>query len=410
MHRRNPENDPLEFSIDVENLEYIPIPDNFDYNGVPMFQLDKDEEDEYGLAPDDYAFVVLKKILHDGYIRTGWSYRNYTPTIYGPKSAVCFTEMPLYGLIEYAKSRANEYVTESYGIALLKEELFKAGARPVIYGLSTKHEEASGDDPNFGKGFRALSTKAGLGIKEQYRYVYTNLDSSKRTDWTHEREWRWADLSERFDFPGLPIFALNDLIHFSQIIVFVKTVKERDNLIDHLKNLFHSKMTNRGLEYNLRAIENTYVLSLDELADLKKDISLIKFDDLPLKSIPKIQKIDVKPETLDRVRRAIEEASKVSLKASTDFYDNYPMVNEKGEKLGPCGFSHVVTWESNSEITQALVELDVASSYADGYYHIYGLKTYPSQLLDVEEQGMIAASEYLTKELGQKFSYHSRLD
>lgn len=403
VHRRNPENDPLEFSYDFDNFEYIPHPDGFTYEGEPIFLTNKYEEDDYGLAPDDYAICVLQKILHDGYIRAGWSYRRGTPTIYGPKAAVCFTEMPLYALVEYAKTRNDENFTEQYGIAFLKNELFSVGARPVIYGLSGKHNEATKGDANFGIGLRTLSTETGLGLREQYRYVYTNLSSYKRTDWTHEREWRWADLYEAFDFPGLPVFAKNDIITFSKIVVIVKTPEEVENVIEQLKNLYHSKSTNYAREYNLKVITNTYVLALEEVAKIAKDPNLVKLDDLPLHSIPKIQQIKVTRQTLAKVKAAVKRASEIS-------YDAIDEYAKRNGDTGPCGRADVITWKSNSEITQALIDLGLADSYADGYYYVNDLKPYPIQSLDANEVGAKAAAEYLKKELGEYFSYRSRWD
>jgi len=403
VHRRNPETDPLEWSYDPEDFEYVPHPDGFTFKGEPIFLLNKYEEDAYGLAPDDYAISVLQKILHDGYIRAGWSYRNGTPTIYGPKAAVCMTEMPLYALVEYAKVRGDENYTEQYGIAFLKDELFLAGARPVIYGLSDKHTESIKGDPNFGIGLRTLSSGSGIGLKEQYRYVYTNLRAYKRTDWTHEREWRWADLNEDFDFPGMPVFAKNEKITFSKVIVIVKTKEEADDVIEQLKNLYHSKSTNYGREYNLKIITNTYVLALDELAKISKDPSLVKIDDLPLHSIPKIQEIKVSKETLEKVKAAVSKASEISYDATKEYAEKY------GD-TGPCGYADVVTWKSNSEITQALIDLKLASSFAEGYYYIKDLKPYPIQSIDANEIGAKAAAEYLKNELGEYFTYRSRWD
>lgn len=402
VHRRNPENDPLEFSYDLD-FEYVPHPDGFTYDGEPIVLTNKYAEDEYGLAPDDYAICVLKKILHDGYIRAGWSYRNGKPTIYGPKAAVCFTEMPLYGLIEYARIRADEKYAEQYGIAFLKNELFLAGGRPVIYGLSGEHKEAKVNDPFYGIGFRTLASECGIGLREQFRYVYTKLSSFKKIDWTHEREWRWADLDEYFDIPGIPLFAKNAKINFSKIIVIVKTTEEVQRVIEQLKNLHHSKGTDFGREYNLKIIENSYVLSLDELAKISKDPNLVKLDDLPLCSIPKIHKIIVSEETIKKVKIAIQQASEIFYKESERYH------NEHGERL-PCGWSHVVTWDSNAEITQALVDLGFAHTYADGYYYVDGLRGYPSQSIDVDEAGAKAAAEFLSIELGQSFSYRSKLD
>ncbi|MGY4538932.1 hypothetical protein ACVW0P_003355 [Mucilaginibacter sp. UYNi724] len=406
IHRRNPNNDPAEFSIDPETGDSMDFPDGFTYDGNPIFLTNKYEEEEYGLASDDYAFYVLKKILHDGYIKAGWSYRNFNPTIYGPKAAVCFTEMPLYGLIEYAKSRNAENFIEDYGIAFIKDELFQAGARPVIYGLSTRHKEAEQEDPFFGIGLRNLSLETGIGLKEQYRYVYTNLGANKSTNWTHEREWRWADLNESFDFPGIPLFAANNKIAFSKIIIIVRSTEEAEDVIDYLKNLFHSKSTNYGREYNLQIIANSYVLALEELSSIVKDVHLIKLDDLPLHKLPKIEEVKVSEATLEKVKIAWSKASVISLQASTEFYEEHVKGNEKGSS----GFSHIITFDSNSEITQAFINLEIAESYADGYYHLRGLDSYHSQIIDVPEAGMKAAAKFLSEELGQSFSYHSRLD
>ena len=93
--------------------------------------------------------------------------------IYGPKSAVCFTEMPLYALIDYVKARNKSGYADRYGIAFRREELFEAGARPVIYGLTGEHKEISSCESLCG--FRVLSECTGIGLHEQYRYVYTNL-------------------------------------------------------------------------------------------------------------------------------------------------------------------------------------------------------------------------------------------
>lgn len=403
VHRRNSDVDPLEFSINPDTGEYVPFPDNFTYEGEPLFLTNQYEEQKYGLEPDAYAISVLKKILHDGYIRAGWSFRNGSATIYGPKAATCFTDMPLYGLIDYAKKRNNEGMTDQYGIAFLKSELYNAGARPVIYGLSTSHKEAEEGDKNYGLGFRTLSSECGLGLKEMYRYVYTKFGSYKKIDWMHEREWRWADIDENFEFPGIPVFAANPVIQFSTVIILVKTKEESEDMIEHLKNLYHSKGTNYDLQYNLNLISNALVLAIDELEKINGDISLIKLDDLPIHSIPKIEHIKVREETKVKVKLALEKASEISLVKSKEHFDKY------GDK-DVCGHCNVVTWYANTEITQAFIDLNLAKSYSDGYYNIYNIKTYPCQSLGVAEAGLNAAAEYLTKELGQNFSTRSYWD
>jgi len=402
VHERKIENEPSFFLCDFESEDYHSFPDNFTYEGKPIYQTEQSQEEEYGLEEDASPFCVLKKILHDGTIKTGWSFRKGIPTIYGPKSASCFTEMPLYALIEYSKSRNVDKLVNTYGIAFIKEEIFDAGARPVIYGLSGKHKEAKTGDSFFGIGLRNLAEECGIGLKEMYRYVYTNISRQKRIDWTHEREWRWADLERKFWDPGLPFFSKTDLISFSKIIILVNTTDEVSQIIKLLQNLHHSGGTNYGTPYDLNLIENSYILSLEELKNLTTDQDNVKFEDLPLKKIPKIKKIIVKQETYDLVKKVILEAEKINYNATEKKY------KELGD-IGPCGFANIVTYDTNSEITQALIDLEIAHSFAKGEYIIY-LKGYPIQSISVQEFGTKEAAIFLTEKLGQRFYPHSRLD
>jgi len=396
VHSRIPENDPREIFYDPEEEDCLEVPNNFNYDGEPIFQKDEYEEEDYGLEDDAEAFYVLKKILHDGIIKTGWSFRKGNATIYGPKAATCFTEMPLYALIEYSKTRSYSGYIEPYGIAFIKEELFEAGARPVIYGLSGKHQEANETDPNFGIGIRTLTQSCGIGLKEMYRYVYTSIKSAKRIDWTHEREWRWADLQGEFDFAGMPFYAEEENISFSKIIVFVKSSDEVIKIIEYLQHLYHSENTNFGRLYNLSLIQNTHVLAIEDLERLDVNPVTIKFDDLPLHSIPKIEKVIVRPEVLEKVKAAIEKASQI-------YYDESDRIFKQSGDNGLCGWANIQTYESNTEITQALMDLDIANSYGKGYYNISLNKSYPSQSLYIDEPGKILAAKFLTEELGQHF-------
>ena len=83
-------------------------------------------------------------------------------TIYGPRAAVCFTEMPLFALEQYAEQRGKDSV-EKYAVGVLKRELFAAGWRPVIYGLGGKHMERRPQGTNFGGWPRYLDPSCGLG-------------------------------------------------------------------------------------------------------------------------------------------------------------------------------------------------------------------------------------------------------
>ncbi|WP_456311574.1 hypothetical protein [Pseudomonas shirazensis] len=401
IHGRNIENELFESSYSLDDGQYS-IPDGFSYHGEPIRLTSKYEEDDYGLNEDADGFEVLKKILHDGIIRSGWSFRKSKPTIYGPKAATCFTEMPLYALIEYSKTRNSQSSIEPYGIAFLKNELYNAGARPVIYGLSGKHLESKKGEANFGIGLRTLSSECGIGIREMYRYVYTNLSAGRNVTWMHEREWRWADVDETNEFAGLPFYALNDFIKFNRLIIIVKTKKESEEIIEYLMHLIHSGSTDFAREYDIKLIERTHVLALEELDSLVKDPLKVNLDDLPLNSVPRLPKIIVPKEILEKVKTAIECASTICYKESEKDYEAHGDYDVSG-------FCHIVTYDVKSEITQALIDLDIAHSYGKGSYTVY-IKSYPVQGLGTQEIGHKAAAEYLTAELGQKFYTKSRWD
>jgi hypothetical protein len=410
VHNRVPENDPRCFCSYPEAGEDFEYADYFDSAGQSQRILDTYADDDFPIEDDAPAFVVLKKILHDGYIKSGWSFRSGKPTIYGPTSAVCFTEMPLYALIDYAKKRGSysDYVGE-YGIAFKRGELYNAGARPVIYGLSTKHIEALGTDPfwNIGSAYRLLSTtETGIGPVEQYRYVSMNLSGENRIDWSHEREWRWPLVDDQYGVPGLPFLLSEDYADFfSEVIVIVSTEAEKTEILRRLKNMYDSEGTQTGFAYNTELIKNTKVLSIEALCKLSIDTSKIRLEDIPMSNFSHMKEIVVRPEILERVKKAWEGANEIAYKASQNFLST----NMDGKDKGPAGFSDVSTFEI-SEITQAFVNLGIASSYSNDRYILWGLKQCAVQSVDVHETGAKAASEFLTKELGQNFYPYSRLD
>lgn len=408
VHDRNPENDPLCFAINPDTVEFFDFPDYFAKDGKPATVKFYDDED-YPIEDDAGAFSVLEKILHDGYLKSGWSFRNYKPTIYGPSSAVCFTEMPLYALIDYAHNRSsNSSYVENYGIAFRKNELFKAGARPVIYGLSTKHIEADENDPFFKSGGGALrllsTTGTGLSPIEQYRYVYTNL--SQNIDWTHEREWRWPLRDEKLGVAGLPFLLCEDYADFfSEIIIIVSTDTEKTYVLKKLKYMYDSGGTNRGYRYNTELIKKVKVLSIESLSRLPLDPSKIRIEDIPFTYIHQMKEFIVKPEIMELVKKTWDEACDIARKASQDYFTN----SLNNEDIGKSGFANVSTYEI-SEITQAFLNLGIAHTYSDSRYILDLKRQLHVQNIDTHEVGAIEAAKYLTQKLGQNFHMTSNLD
>lgn len=74
---------------------------------------------------------------------------------------------------------------------------------------------------------------------------------------------------------------------------------------------------------------------------------------------------------------------------------------------GLFGFAWVYTYEL-TEVTQTLLDLNMAQTYADGCYRFYlNMQTY---MIDLLEKGTQAAADYLTSVFHQKFYMGSRLD
>lgn len=384
-------------------------PDYYDENGNEHVIHDAYIENEYEIDADAPGYYVLKKILHDGFIHSSWSLRKMTPSIYGPKSAVCFTEMPLYALLDYAKVRGEKsgYVG-NYGIAFRRNELYAAGARPVIYGLSSDFKETDVDDNGVFQG-RLLDSSCGIGKQEQYRYVSTMLHKKKGVtiDWTHEREWRWALPDDRYGVPGLPFLLSNTYADFfSEIIIIVCTDEEQEDLLLHLKNLYDAGSRNTGFEYNKKMISSAKVLSLETIAKLNEiDPHTMKIEDLPIKQMRMIPEFDVSSELADKVRKAIVEANEISIKSVEEYLAKNPSFDEQ---KGYWGWAYVCT-NHISDVTQALQDAGFAKAYSDGDYYIK-IDEYQTNNLDLLEIGANAAAKYLTKELGQNFFVKTRLD
>ena len=417
VHKSTTEHLPDEFDEDFE------IPDFF---VSPLNRLNEDDEfgaitmwrDGYGQPFNGFysaedAFSALKKILSDGFIKSTWSFRGGKATIYGDKSTVCLTEMPLYALIEYAKSRESDTNVSPYGLGFLKREMYNASVRPVIYGLTGDYKEAEKDDPHYQAGPRCLAVTCNIGIPEQYRYVTYDPGRRIPIDWTHEREWRWAgiysDIHGKMDVPGLPLYSdLEDCL-FSKIIIIVKTQSEVSEIINLLTAL-HDSGGNNYYEFENNIFYNIHVVALDDLVDLE-NFPVIRLDDLPTAQLPKIEIVNPTQETLTKVPIVLQKAGKIWEKAAKDQEKIQPK-GSKGIPIGLCGFGRIMTYQSNTEVTQALLKLGIAHSIPEeeGYMIFDVGNCHHSQNVDINFAGAAAAAAFLSKEFGQKFHAVSKLD
>lgn len=207
--------------IDISSNDAPVTPEHWGYSSIP--------EDV-----DMPAFFLLRHCIRQGRIWATWSFRGGQRTIYGPRPAVCFTEMPIAAFLETSRDRlAKGQAISSYALVLPKRSTFGAGARPVIYGLSTRAWVKT--DPTSGE--RRFPDSA-LPSDEHYRYVSYDPTSGK-LDWTHEREWRWPsdetpwsdpdDIppSDSDEIPGLAM----DAPVLQGIGVIVRTAEEADRIV-----------------------------------------------------------------------------------------------------------------------------------------------------------------------------------
>jgi len=367
------------------------------------------------LDPRASAFDVLLRILDDGYLRASWSIRNQKPTIYGPTAAVCFTEMPLFALIQYHKERANRGYVGRYAIALKKAEFFQQGGRPVIYGLSGMHTEEKVGAANFAQ-TRNLSESCGIGMREQYRYVAMSLGGNKRIDWSHEREWRWTkEFKDGFDFPGLPIWAkAYDApcgMCFSRVLIITETQNEAREVVNKLKEYDDSGYNNFDTQFDKTLLRSTYVTSFEELAKLNPDPN-IRIEDIPFSDIGRVQVVAVSNEMLKRVKSA-HQLAKREAAAAAEEYKKPMRQDEKGRLIhSGFGWANVITYDSHSEAVQALKQLGLADPIGGIGYFLTDVtasaKTEHS--LEIESAAAQRAAEILTKELGQEFLVRKKWD
>ena len=367
IHDYNPNAEPTDEEID------------FDYYGAFPYHEDKDLNDRfdawrisdyyYPIDPDPDALQVLLKIITDGHVRLTWAFRNSRPTIYGPRSAVCFTEMPLYALLDYAKQRRNESVT-SYAVGILKRELFAAGGRAVIYGLSTKHVEQNPSPSSKARWPRKLSSACGISEAEQYRYVAMSSDPNRPIDWSHEREWRWADHEDKCSCPGLPIWLSDEPISFSRVLLVVPQSADVERVLDRLKELHDAGANDLDHLFSRKTLEATSVLALEEIeADIADaDIRRLRLEDVPVSCLQDFKRPKASPELIVRVRSVLAEAQRAADQAATAHFNTAPRAADGIHLADIAGWAHLYVYDAQSDLVSALLELREAYAVpAEGY-------------------------------------------
>lgn len=359
------------------------------------------------------AFDVLKQILAMGYIRAGFSYRKEAKTIYGNRPAVCFTEMPLHSLIQYSKNRSQTNFIAPYAVAFPRAELFKYGARNVFYGLTNGHKEAKPKDPFFNKWSRNLAYDCGIGLHEQYRYVYTKLENYGGIDWTHEREWRLACEYHDHTKVGLNFLredeTSNPIKQFSQIVIIVETEEETNELINHLAQYYHGDLFN----YSSDIIEKIKIISLEYLSTFS-DVDNVSIDNIDYKAFSKYNKVNSSTELQDEVKVFLKEAIDYADKRHTEEWSKWPekglILDSNDDYLDECAFVNIVLDEPTKKYSNALIDIEYAipnGSWGTLLRKVKQPKTQSSTIKQFYCQNII---DKLSVSTGESFSIHVRLD
>lgn len=383
------------------------------------------QDEEEPLAPDERALGVLLHVLDTGGIRPWYSFRGGKTTIYGGQPAVCFTEMPVYNFAKYTQERADSKRLTAYGVCVRKKELYKAGGRPVIYGL-TGNADLVEDTA-----MRRILNPSVLPVAEQFRYVaYNPARPGYPLDWTHEREWRWmATDADRHEVPlpnglgyagwkpALPLFRGRRGEHgpcgyFTEVGILVWTPEEADRIVHTLTNFADAGSNMYGEIFDRTVIERSFVIVLSEVVEAVEkggDYRAQRIEEVPSSAVRRIARAIPDASDYERVEAAVAEAKRSARDAAIDMLGGPDQIDRP--MLGYCGWASVITYEGASAVTRAMLEREYAQSIGGQYYRIDVLGDVPlKQSLDYNEQAAQAAADSLTEALSQKFWVHSIAD
>jgi hypothetical protein len=358
------------------------------------------------------AFDCIKKIINECGIRYGYSFRNGITTLYGGGPVICLTEMPLLSLIKYAKTRYKKAVS-TYGIAVLKKDAFRFGARPVISGLS------KGIDFSFIENTetRRIIQPAILPLNEQYRLVPLNLNDRNPIDWTHEREWRIKRKNDIKDvitveyenqFAEIEVLNIFDNDNsFEEIILILNTSEEANEIFDMVLTLKDSGENNLGVSFNPNSIS---ILVLENLQKREKPIKRI--EDINKEDFFKVELPNLLEEEKLKLQKVIETAKTlVTQKAEVDFRANTKLrVDSNEDYVDSAGNSSIKCNDPRNKYLRGLIELGIAFPFGGGYIiNAVGAHEF-SQSITFNEFMAKRVCDYLNKELAEIFYTTSRLD
>lgn len=368
------------------------------------------------LEHDANSYAVLMAIVEAGALLPGFSFRNRRTTIYGGKPVVCFTEAPIYDFVRYVNDRRRHTRCSQYGVCLLKAEVFAAGGRPAIYGLSGSAPKLIQDSET-----ARVIDPAVLPAGEQFRYVpYDPTRSDPPLDWTHEREWRWAAADTEYHrilypgmddtetYPALPLFKSAERGgFFSRIGFLVPTRAEARDLAKLILACADAHGNDIGEEFSAALLRNAFVVPVEEV----RPSGTRRIEDLSRVMKIRATRAKASAAKVAEVRRHVLEAARIGTEAARIYVAESTNKTPDGFIRDVSGGAWVTTLDSTSEVTAALLQAGLAKSMVGGEYYRVKVEFVTSdQALSVDVVAAQAAATYLEAQLGQAFDIRSWLD
>ena len=413
MDRKDITNWLIHFTKDISAENELDVFLSNEYLEIDKGEQELDMTNQYPYGIFKYsAFEVLKIILLECGIRYGYSFRNHKTTLYGGEPVICFTEMPIKSLIDYAKKRNSES-NSSIGIAIKKSDAYKYGARPVIYGLaqsqSTKYEVNTDT---------CRIIKASIfPLAEQFRLVPLNLDGKQKIDWTHEREWRIKRRNdimhhayvvlgyETAEIEHLNIFEEEG--HCEDIIVIVGDNAQANEVYDLILTLLDGSSNQYDVSFSPKSI------SILIINNIKNDNSIKVIEDLDSDSFFKVELPQLTEEFIQFIDKTIKHGKDVVSKEATDEYLKRNANNldkTYNDFIDSCGYCDIRSFKPRNKYIRAMLKLGVATSYGESYAIDAVGVHFLSQSLCFHEFITNKVCLYLNQEFDNIFLVNSYLD
>jgi hypothetical protein len=407
------------------NLTRIDLSDNLIHFVSPA---DKSTED-YNLSemhPKEYAmngdiveedalspFFILRRIIRNCQLLSTWSYRKGQRTIYGKYPAICFTEMPISEFVKTSIDRQSKgQKISNYGLIFNKKELFKIGARPVIYGTSTTSSVKD-------RGNEKILSPDIFDDKELYRYVALKLDRLPYPiDWTHEREWRLPNYNYHFQPIDLVLWGDEEM---SEEIKELYRLREEERINFHGLNIDEVSLSNIGIILRTKEQAKLVIRDILWLVDskkIKKDTFgyVLFFDNLQANIDKLIDKDFLQNEirqgliNLNKffvVDKTLKEKIKKEIQSLCERYRSYNdfLVQHQGWLSG---LSFPCLNNNQDSIARVLVELNLIKITKLGRYLIDLPILHPTSCMENNEKFVREIiNPELQKILGVKLTYYS---